>query len=278
MNIWLLVSMLLCVSQQLLAAKVPDPVAVGALPTGRNNSYCEPQLCARGKQHVACDKSLNEAQRTCSVEQAQLLNLTNYADVIVKTHNELRQRLASGKNMTLPRAARMVAMQWSEELATLASYNSRMCQAKHDACRNTANFKRSGQNIIVFNLTRLVENELMDKLYPELLQLGVRSWWAEHSNGSNIMNEADVEHYSCTYKRPQHLFRHFAVMAVENNTHVGCAGVRYLTKQLTHFKLTCNYAEDFVCGKQIYHTRSSACQTGPNPHHKALCSKKETFA
>jgi len=77
------------------------------------------------------------------------VNLTNRADIILKAHNEQRQRLANGKNMTLPRAARLVVMQWSEELATLASYNARMCQAKHDDCRNTVNYKHSGQNIIV---------------------------------------------------------------------------------------------------------------------------------
>lgn len=96
---------------------------------------------------------LQEYQKPCSPE-AQLVNLTDYTDVIVKMHNEPRQRLALGRNMTLPRAARLVMMQWSEELATLASYNARMCQAKYDDCRNTANFKNSGQNIIVSGKAR----------------------------------------------------------------------------------------------------------------------------
>lgn len=90
-----------------------------------------------------------ESHKACASEQTQLVNLTSQADIVLKAHNELRQRLANGKNMTLPRAARLVAMQWSEELAILASYNARMCQPKHDDCRNTANFKHSGQNIIV---------------------------------------------------------------------------------------------------------------------------------
>lgn len=88
-------------------------------------------------------------QKPCSNESQQFVNLTDYVDVILKMHNEPRQRLALGRNMTLPRAARLVVMQWSEELATLASYNARLCQAKYDDCRNTANFKHSGQNIIV---------------------------------------------------------------------------------------------------------------------------------
>ncbi|KAM8709914.1 hypothetical protein ACLKA7_016679 [Drosophila subpalustris] len=259
-------------------------------PTGPKNPYCDHKLCPRGKRHVACEKFLNDSHKACASEQTQLVNLTGQADTILKAHNELRQRLANGKNMTLPRAARLVAMQWSEELAILASYNARMCQPKHDDCRNTANFKHSGQNIILFNMTRLVENELMEKMYPQLLVLGVRNWWGEHNNHNSnnnsnnssnnyVMTAADVEHYPCPlrYNQPQ-LYRHFAVMAVENNTHVGCAGSRYVAKEITYFKLTCNYAEDFQCGRPIYHFRAVGCLTGPNTQHKALCSKKEIFA
>ncbi|KAH8301880.1 hypothetical protein KR044_000304 [Drosophila immigrans] len=256
-------------------------VCQDAAITGPNNPYCDQQLCPRGKRHVACEKFLNASHKACTTERTELVNLTNQSDIILKAHNEQRQRLAMGKNMTLPRAARLVAMQWSDELATLASYNARMCLAKHDDCRNTANFKRSGQNIILFNMTHLVENELMEKMYPQLLAIGVRTWWGEHnSNSSNLMTAADVDHFPCALKRlnqPQ-MFRHFAVMAVENNTHVGCAASRYVAKEITYFKLTCNYAEDYVCGRPIYHIRAAGCLTGPNKQLKALCSKKEIFA
>ncbi|KAH8371379.1 hypothetical protein KR093_007123, partial [Drosophila rubida] len=248
--------------------------------TGPNNPYCDQQLCPRGKRHVACEKFVNDSRKICITEMSELVNLANHSDIILKAHNEQRQRLATGKNMTLPRAARLVAMQWSEELATLASYNVRMCQAKHDDCHNTANYKRSGQNIILFNMTRLVEKELMEKMYSQLLGIGIRNWWGEHnSNSSNFMTADDVMRYPCPKRinQPQ-LFRHFAVMAVENNTHVGCAGSHYVAKQITYFKLTCNYAENFVCGKPIYHFRAVGCLTGPNTQFKGLCSKKEIFA
>ncbi|KAH8415520.1 hypothetical protein KR222_001634 [Zaprionus bogoriensis] len=247
-------------------------------PTGPTNMYCDQNLCPRGKRHVACDKFPN--LKSCKSEDHEAVNLTDFANIILKGHNEQRQRLAVGRNMSLPRAARLVAMQWSEELATLASYNARMCQAKHDECRNTANFKRSGQNIIMFNMTHLVENELMEKMYPQLLTIATRTWWSEHNaNASHLMTAADAEHYPCSLKKPNQpqKFRHFAVMAVENNTHVGCAGSRYVAKEITYFKLTCNYAEDFVCGKPIYHFRATGCQTGPNLQFRSLCSKKEIF-
>lgn len=92
---------------------------------------------------------MQDINKSCSIGESKVVNLTDYLENILKAHNDFRQRLANGRNMTLPRAARMVVMQWSEELATLASYNVRMCKAKQDDCHNTANFKNSGQNIIV---------------------------------------------------------------------------------------------------------------------------------
>ncbi|XP_068149937.1 venom allergen-1 [Drosophila tropicalis] len=239
---------------------------------GENNPYCVSSLCPRGKRHVACEKSFNNYHRSC-MHEPQFVNLTGHVDKILKYHNEWRHRLANGNNVTLPRAARMVVMHWSDELATVASYNVRMCQARHDDCRNTHNFTHSGQNIIVFNMTRLVQDELLESLYPELLSIGVRNWWSEHNN----MTRTDVELYPCDKKRQQY-YQHFAVMALESNSHVGCAAVRYVIKDVTYFKVTCNYAKDTVCGQPIYSFRTVGCLTGVNAKYKSLCSEKEVFA
>ncbi|BFF97187.1 antigen 5 like allergen Cul n 1-like [Drosophila madeirensis] len=280
------ISLLNFVLGLLLAAKVeaqqqsltlPTTAAVNnqslGLPTGPENPYCKAQLCPRGKRHVACEKYTTPYHRSCLAAQPQLVNLTVHADMILKQHNAQRQLVASRKNSTLPRADRMVVMQWSEELATLAGYNARMCQAKHDECHNTHNFTHSGQNIIVFNMTHHVEDELLARLYPELLAIGVRTWWSEHAN----MTAADMELYPCDKKRQQ-LHRHFAVMAMGGNSHVGCAGIRYVTKGLTYFKLTCNYAKEPVCGQPIYRIRTEGCLTGRNKQYPALCSPNEVFA
>ncbi|XP_064545659.1 antigen 5 like allergen Cul n 1-like [Drosophila montana] len=271
MNVLLLFSPILCL---LLAVAQELPT------TGPKNPFCVQHLCPRGKRHVACEKPPIDINKSCNIQQSQLVNLSDYSNNILKAHNEHRQRLGNGKNMTLPRAARLVVMQWSEELALMANYNVRMCRAKHDDCHNTANYKNSGQNIIVFNMTRLVENELMEKMYPQLIVIGARTWWSEHTNSSKMMTAADVEHNPCSVKKPNqhHPFRHFAVMAVENNTHVGCAGLQYVSKEITYFKLTCNYAENYMCGRPIYHFRAVGCLTGSNTQYKGLCSKKEIFA
>lgn len=38
-------------------------------------------------------------------------------------------------------------MVWSDELAFLAHLNTRQCRMNHDACRNTNDFRFSGQNL-----------------------------------------------------------------------------------------------------------------------------------
>jgi len=137
--------------------------------------------------------------RTCAAKEITFVNLTILADNILKNHNERRYLLASGKDSTLPHAARMVAMQWDEDLAAVAGFNVRMCQAKHDECRNTDRFPRSGQNIIVFNMTRRVEKPVMEMLYPELVSIAMNTWWSE----SERMTAANMELYPCDEKLQQ---------------------------------------------------------------------------
>ncbi|XP_017043529.1 antigen 5 like allergen Cul n 1-like [Drosophila ficusphila] len=234
--------------------------------------YCQPRLCVKGHKHVACESYYNSFQRTCTAKGPTFVNFTNLAEKIVKMHNERRFLLASGKDAALPRAARMVAMQWDEELAEVAAFNARMCQAKHDECRNTVKYPRSGQNIIVFNLTRLVEKSLIEKLYPQLLSIAGKIWWSE----SEKLTADDLDLYPCS-ERKQKAYRHFAVMAVEGNSHVGCAGLRYVVGNMTQFKLTCNYARAPVCGQPIYRFHPLGCQTGRDKKHSSLCSPMELF-
>ncbi|XP_016996013.3 venom allergen-1-like [Drosophila takahashii] len=272
-----LVSQLLGATSQ-LAVKQEDVITTMAMrrinkTTPKPQSpYCQPKLCPKGRQHVACENYYSSLHRTCTAKEITFVNLTILADSIVRHHNERRYLLASGKDSALPRAARMVAMQWDEDLAAVAGFNVRMCQAKHDDCRNTVKYPRSGQNIIVFNMTRHVEKSVMDILYPQLLSIAVKTWWSE----SDRMTAANMDLYPCDEKQ-QKAYRHFAAMAIEGNSHVGCAGLRYVVRNLTQFKLTCNYARAPVCGQPIYRFRPLGCQTGRNKKHSSLCSPTELF-
>ncbi|XP_017133616.1 antigen 5 like allergen Cul n 1-like [Drosophila elegans] len=263
-----LIPRLLGVTSQ-LSVKLEDVITTTA---PKLSPYCQPKLCPKGQTHVACESYYKSLYRTCSAKETVLVNMTILAETILKQHNERRYLLASGKDSSLPRAARMVAMQWDEDLAAVAGFNARMCQPKHDDCRNTIKFPRSGQNIIVFNMTRQVDKELMEKLYPKLVSIAVKTWWTE----SQKMSAVNMELYPCDEKK-QEAYRHFAVMAIEGNSHVGCAGLRYVVDNLTQFKLTCNYARAPVCGQPIYRFQPVGCQTGRNKKHSSLCSPTELF-
>lgn len=52
-------------------------------------------------------------------------------------------------------------------------------------------------------MTRLVEQDLLEKMYPQLLTLAGHTWWSEPTdNSSNLMTTTDVQHYPCSPKKP----------------------------------------------------------------------------
>lgn len=71
---------------------------------------------------------------------------TQLRNLIVNKHNVLRNRVAKGFSKFKP-AARMATMRWHSELAKLAELNVKRCVMEHDQCRNTPQFRYSGQNL-----------------------------------------------------------------------------------------------------------------------------------
>ncbi|KAH8342431.1 hypothetical protein KR059_007498, partial [Drosophila kikkawai] len=207
---------------------------------------------------------------SCPTKETRLVYFTIIKDKVLELHNERRYRLANGNDSRLPEAARLVTMQWSPELAILAEFNAHMCQLEEDDCRNSAQFPHAGQNVFVVNMNRRVPKEEMIKLYPQLLANATEAWWSESDN----ITAAEIKRFPCEKNKPK--FSHFANMAVEGNSHVGCAGVRYVIDNITYFKLTCNYARAPVCGQPIYQA-TQGCQAGKNSQFSALCSPKELF-
>ncbi|KAH8305258.1 hypothetical protein KR018_007456 [Drosophila ironensis] len=256
-----------------LFSVLPTFLAVHAqLPrtTEPPSPFCQPKLCPTGKKHVACEKDSSQGP-TCPVKNLRLMNVTEHSERIVKLHNEARALLTSGKNFSLPRAARVVAMQWSGELASLAEFNVKMCKEEHDECHNSITFPQSGQNILVINMTHKMEEKMLDRVLAELLEMSTKTWWSEYANMTAVL----LERYPCDPKE-QKLYRHFSVMALESNSHVGCAGAEYMVNNITQFRLTCNYARTPVCGTPVYRFRSVGCKSR-SKKHSSLCSPQESF-
>merc|ERR1711955_148073 len=68
-------------------------------------------------------------------------------DVIVKVHNELRNKVAMGNEThgAQPQAANMMKMVWSDELAEIAQRWTDQCIFGHDSNRNTCDGLYVGQ-------------------------------------------------------------------------------------------------------------------------------------
>lgn len=72
-------------------------------------------------------------------------------DLVVKLHNEYRQKVATGRETLaggLPTASNMMEMVWDDELAAVAQKHAEQCVFKHDCCpcRQVDRFQ-TGQNI-----------------------------------------------------------------------------------------------------------------------------------
>ncbi|KAG5683148.1 hypothetical protein PVAND_012446 [Polypedilum vanderplanki] len=76
-----------------------------------------------------------------------LLFTASSKQLVLDTHNALRNKIALGKEPGFKSASKMMALQWNDELAFIASLNVRQCQMLHDKCRNTFQFQIVGQNL-----------------------------------------------------------------------------------------------------------------------------------
>lgn len=137
----------------------------------QDSKYCNPSLCNGQKNvNIGCPGVL----KSSCPSDAQVLNISNYKDYVVKRHNELRNSLAAG-NIGLPKADRLTEVVWDDELSYLATLNAKQCRMEHDKCRNTEEFPYAGQNIASsFGFPN--DNSSIDN--------AINSWWNEHKQAT----------------------------------------------------------------------------------------------
>jgi len=69
-------------------------------------------------------------------------------------------------------------------------------------------------------------------------------------------------------------------MAVDRNTHVGCAIIRFTRPDYPYvyiYNIACNYASVYALDTPVYEIGypASGCKTGKNPVYPGLCSTRE---
>jgi len=102
-------------------------------------------------------------------------------NVLVKAHNLVRQRWASGKANVSRIACKMATVKWDDDLAKVALLNAKTCLFRHDACRNTERFPESGQNLYLALVSQSAGMET-DIPPSQLIEMAVKNWADEEKD------------------------------------------------------------------------------------------------
>ncbi|KAH8297853.1 hypothetical protein KR054_011519 [Drosophila jambulina] len=283
--------------------------------------YCQSVLCHIHKRHIACNNKGNLSSK-CPAG-AQLVNLSALHDLILNEHNAYRNLLAGGKIKHLPQPQRMATLQWHAELEHLATLNVKQCALQYDPCHNTLEFRNSGQNLALINLTLTAEpvgnhteesvlkvatvnqtDEILNKTVAgnqtdetgnktvaanhteespvkldviihtdeSLIKMAIAGWW------NQSVNVTATDAHRFPKGKLEDSARHFAVMARDNNTFVGCAALRFdKSPGQPHFLLACNYASDYICDWPLYKEKSFGCKSGFDLKYPFLCKAGEQY-
>jgi len=241
-----------------------------AFGTVSAQDYCSKLLCPNGGPHIACGNNGAFVQPACG-RNANVIDLTPYISQVLDIHNSKRNTVALGQVSHLPPARRMATVRWNPELASLALLNVKQCQMEHDTCRNTVQFKSSGQNLFYISSTPNAP-----AIATSLNQMG-NSWYNENVDTTlaQIIKYPSVS--------PAKVIGHFTAMMQESQTDVGCAAVQVLTTSdgwnWNKLFIACNYAMTNFMGSPVYGpgAPASACQTGINSKYPGLCSINEKY-
>ncbi|XP_065075545.1 antigen 5 like allergen Cul n 1-like [Ochlerotatus camptorhynchus] len=227
------------------------------------SNYCDPSLCRRG-QHIACNAPRGFGQ-ACGKEVKFVPMNANMQKIILNKHNELRAQIARGM-YGFPQAARMPTLVWDEEMANIASFNARKCIFAHDQCRNTQQFKYSGQNLAITTYYGM-------KFTPEDRVVNFTlEWFNEYKD----CPPSYVDSYPMNHQGPQ--IGHFTQIISDRTWKVGCSLTHYITNgKFINYYLVCNYSMTNMIKEPIYKKgkTGSKCETGQNPQYKGLCSPRE---
>ncbi|ETN62169.1 hypothetical protein AND_006141 [Anopheles darlingi] len=232
--------------------------------------YCDPTLCYSNHTHIACRNGTEAPEafgELCPTTTVQLVTMdATLKERILKLHNGLRAELASGKMEGFAPAERMPVLEWDDELAKLAEYNARTCLYSRDECRNTRRYRNVGQNIArksrPGNVTIDLERTISDL---------TNKWWQEYVD----TNQTVMDDYRQVGEGVHVL--HFALMANDRVTKVGCGATRYYNElnKRSYVYYVCNYSHNNVLGQPVYRKGVKCAKCSPpnvcGPTDDGLC-------
>lgn len=245
-------------------------VVLALLPVSFGVDYCSStykKLCETKGRHIGCRPKDFSDYPTCSGQHPKMIKITSkYKKQILHLHNKLRDKLASGKlsstRGTFQSAMNMSELKWDNELAKLAAYNVKQCSMNHDRCRSTAKFRDAGQNIYYSSWS---QKRSSDK--TQLIKEAIQAWWDEYKDFH--LHEVDK------FEGQSRGVLHFTAMALDYQTHVGCAISEYdYAGKGDTFLITCNYSSWTWLSQPIYkkgRSCSSCAKKKCSKTYKSLC-------
>lgn len=174
--------------------------------------------------------------------------------IIVETHNRLRDKLARGNEKRgspgpQPAASNMKQMIWDNELARVAQAHADQCKFDHDCadCRRVERFG-VGQNLYIYkqSIRKAATN----------WKRAVTDWYDE----VEIFSNKKVEPFQFSAA-----IGHFSQLVWANTDRVGCGATSYREGKWYATLYTCNYGPNgnFIRGQMYKKGRAcSECPTG----------------
>ncbi|KAH8318905.1 hypothetical protein KR074_011790, partial [Drosophila pseudoananassae] len=230
--------------------------------------YCVPSMCPPGHHHVACNVSVT-MRPSCALDADTVDINEKLRNFLLKTLNELRNKVAKGGFSGLTPAARMASVRWDPDLAYLAEFNVRKCYMTHDDCRSTKKFPNAGQAVAYRGFKGKVPD--LEDIIKDCFGM-----WMKQNLHAHM---ADVLKYKGHKIGPP--IYNFLQLMVDHSDHLGCAILQQTYNGWRQTHLTCNFASAPIQGKHVFATSGTAgtgCQTGPHPTYANLCSPNETYA
>uniref|UniRef100_A0A182NSS2 SCP domain-containing protein n=1 Tax=Anopheles dirus TaxID=7168 RepID=A0A182NSS2_9DIPT len=226
------------------------------------SDYCDQALCKPNHAHIGCNAT-DRFGELCPAGTVQLVPMEQpLKDLILKLHNNLRSELAGGKMEGFAAVERMAVLEWEDELGKLAEHNARTCQYLHDECRSTQRYRNAGQNIGRKSRTGNVTIDL-ERAITDL----TNKWWQEYVE----TNQTVLDDYRAVGEGVD--VGHFARMASDRVTRVGCGATRYYNdkRKRSYVYYVCNYSSDVEHGQPVYR-KGAPCGKCESADSSAKCS------
>uniref|UniRef100_A0A336LY23 CSON007728 protein n=1 Tax=Culicoides sonorensis TaxID=179676 RepID=A0A336LY23_CULSO len=239
--------------------------------------FCQIEKEKCKSPHIGCNETAITFEVNPNCSNIEMINLNNnIKNYILKTHNELRDKLAAGNVENYPPASRMLEMYWDEELEATACEHAQYCVFRHDKCRASPSYDYPGQNLRKSHYINYPQTNIKKELYN-----GITDWFNEYADVAPDI----IENYE---NRPNHkAYGHFTVMAKDNNDRIGCCYITYEnydefsdTTEYSHF-FTCNYRETNLINRSVYKigNATTSCndfgfEYTPSLNYTHLCTNK----